>query len=258
MLGQNMQMARLISSLIGLCVILALSGCSGKVTDTGTASLDKRPLAERIVTKPAEIKSETPQSLAQQGLALVVARVYAEKTDTGFMGLGEKKTSRAGVLLSLGTSDKANKLGSMLFGQDVPGNDGAVGWAVTVAKPGKYYISSMGGAAGYASVHRTNFGYEFAEALGQTTEVKAGEVVYLGSVRSRVDGKQIGLTVEDDTAAAKAYLQRELPSFASIMTTRLLDCGCNARRNPEETARRLIEQLAKTKPPEKAAEAVKR
>jgi hypothetical protein len=250
---------RAASGVIGLCLCVVVAGCSGNVREIGsTGALDKRPLAERIVTKPAEVKSETPQTLAQQGLALVVARVYSEKADTGFMGLGEKKTSRVGVLLTLGATDKTAKLSTMLFGQEASGSESAVGWAITVAKPGKYYIANMGGAAGYPSIHRTNMGYEFAEALGQTTEIKAGEVVYLGSVRSRVDGKEVGLTVGDETADAKAYLHRELPSFAAVMTTRLLDCGCNARRNPEETARRLIEQLAKTKPPEKAAEVVKR
>jgi hypothetical protein len=139
-------------------------------------------------------------------LALVVARVYSEKTDISFMGLGEKKTCRVGVLLTLGTTDKTAKLSTMLFGQDASGSDGPIGWVVTVAKPGKYYIANMGGAAGYASIHRDNMGYKLPEALGQTTEIKAGEVIYLGSVRSRVDGKEVGLNVDDETAAAKAYL----------------------------------------------------
>jgi hypothetical protein len=240
-----MQRTQLIMALgFAALVPLGLGGCgavTGPPSNTSavsTGSLNSKPLAERMVSKASDLKSETPKSLALQNAGVLVARVYGEKTvTTGVFGFGEKKPVRAGLLLSLASADRGNPALPMLFGQDTASTSEQFGWAITAVPPGKYYLSSLGGAEGYAAIFRTRNG-NLAEAPGQTIDIKAGEVVYIGSVHTRADGKDVTLKVDDETTAAKSYLQTELGALAAVMTTRLLDCGCGPKRGPAETARR--------------------
>lgn len=218
--------------LAGTAVLLAACGGSTAPDPKAMAALEARPLGERMVSKIEDIKLETPQSLRIQDAALLLGRAASEtsRTSNGFFGIGASATtSNSGALIMLNTADGRPKTSTMLFGVDAK-DPSAQGWATTIVSPGHYFLSSMGAGPGHPMLMRQNLTGEIAKLSGQTVELKAGDVVYIGSLTTVQRDKEVSLKVRDESAEARAFLQTKLPTFAPAMTTRLLDCGCDPHK----------------------------
>ena len=134
---------------------------------------------------------------------------------------------------------------AMISGGDTK-QPATLGWGVAAAKPGKYFLRSMiTSAPRTPGVTRPKVKGEIMDLLGQTVEVKAGEVVYIGTMIYKTGAGKNSFGNKDESGAAKAWMQRHLPKLAGALKTRLLDCGCDAKKDPAKYTKKILKNLDK-------------
>ncbi|MFG1357823.1 hypothetical protein [Xanthobacter pseudotagetidis] len=170
---------------------------------------------------PDLLKDVTLERLRTEKGAVVIVRAYAKSPDGDEIPfpyvytLREVNTDRVRVVF-------LRKRGSMA----------QLGWGVAVVPPGRYVPT---GVPAKVNIHLQSDGtlaHKIRLPLGSAriaidkgVRVEAGEVVYLGTeVDSFAEKKPPPRSIQvlDESAAARAYAQAELPSFAPHLQTRLL------------------------------------
>lgn len=198
-----------------------LSGCSKKVEQpVGLAVLPTTEITEQLISAPEEIAGETPESLARQGAALIVARGYGDHTTTGAFESSGPSTRRA-ALMSLSMPGSSSSV-VWITGEDSRKPD-RLGWGVAVARPGTYVLDAMVTDQNEPALQRKG---DATAGEERAIELHPGEVVYIGTLHYTAAGRRAKLAVDDESAAAHSFLKQRLPAFADHLTTRLLGCNC--------------------------------
>jgi hypothetical protein len=184
-------------------------------------TIAERPPAFWHEVFPHLLKDVTLERLKTEKGAVVIVRAYAKSPEGDEIPfpyvytLREVNTDRIRVVF-------LRKRGT--FGQ--------LGWGVAVVPPGRYVPT---GVPAKVNIHLQTDGtlaHRIRLPLGSAkiasekgVRVEAGEVVYLGTEVDSFGQKKpppSSIQVLDESAAALAYAQRELPAFAPHLQTRLL------------------------------------
>ena len=212
--------------LLGIAALLLVAGCTHTADPNARAAMLAKPMSEWLVPSVADVATTDPKRLEKDGAALVVVAGYVR---------AQKAVPVVGIgLESYGDREPATVWleGPTPFAMHSPEKTGPhVGFGLLVLKPGVYRFGKVMISQGNVliSVGRTAMGSILATAVDDKVEVKAGEVLYLGSFAASygigmVNRDRPTLSVVDETSTARAWLNERLPAFAPRLTSRVMPC----------------------------------
>lgn len=258
-MGREVRRAWSIAAIVGVGLLAA--GCQSVTTEADRARFAaeraedlKKPMSQwNVVMSFDDVAAQTPERLLKDDAAILVTRGRLALQDSvPFLNVGQsgqysRRNPTVAGLQRVGTSTGGRLLGDEFkFLAGVKGgNEADKGFSMAVVSPGEFALSYVGvKQVDRAEIRRSAIGVMLAAAAGDKVTVKAGEVVYVGSITAfgstaSFNKERPSFSVEDESADARGWLQRHMPNFAGKMTTRLIPCAtCTLSRDDTDPAQR--------------------
>lgn len=206
---------------------LLLVGCRNGPDPAAIEKMRAKPMSEWLLNDPAMIAREKPERLDRDGVALAILAGHAVNQKTvpvigiGLDAYGERKPASVWIQ------------GPSPLSFSSPEEQGAhSGWSVMILKPGTYRFKMLSQTYGngLASVGPSPLGEMMAKAVEDKVDVKAGDVVYIGSFVGSfglgiVNKDKPNVGIFDETDKARVYVAERLAPYASRLKTRLMPCN---------------------------------